>query len=193
MTAPRHWFTADTHFDHANVIRYAGRPFDNVEAMDEALVANWNARVQPGDWVYHLGDFAFCKPERALWFARRLAGNKCLVFGNHDKRLRREDDLLKQFCWARDLTEIKVQDETAPDGVQRIVLCHYAMRVWNRSHYGAWQLYGHSHGSLKDDPHALQLDVGVDAWAYRPVSYEEIRARMKQKEWRPVDHHERRE
>lgn len=189
----RTWFTGDTHFGHANVIKYAGRPFDSVEEMDEALVANWNACVQPGDVVYHLGDVAFCKPDRALWFLRRLNGQKHWIFGNHDKRLRKEAEIVSQFAWARDLTEIKIGDDKAPDGVQRIVLCHYAMRVWNRSHYGAWQLYGHSHGTLRDDPHALQLDVGVDAWDYRPTSYEEIRARMKLKNWRPVDHHGERE
>ncbi len=35
---------------------------------------------------------------------------------------------------------------------QPIVICHYAMRVWNRSHHGAWHLYGHSHGNLPDTP-----------------------------------------
>ncbi len=28
---------------------------------------------------------------------------------------------------------------------QSLTLCHYAMRVWNKSHFNAWQLYGHSH------------------------------------------------
>jgi hypothetical protein len=35
---------------------------------------------------------------------------------------------------------------------QPIVLCHYAMRVWNRSHHGAWHLYGHSRGNLPAAP-----------------------------------------
>ena len=34
------------------------------------------------------------------------------------------------------------------DKPQLVVLCHYAMRVWDRSHYGSWHLYGHSHGNL---------------------------------------------
>jgi hypothetical protein len=33
------------------------------------------------------------------------------------------------------------------------VLCHYAMRVWNRSHHGAWHLYGHSQGESPRNTH----------------------------------------
>ena len=31
------FFTADTHFDHANIIRFCIRPFATVEEMNEAF------------------------------------------------------------------------------------------------------------------------------------------------------------
>lgn len=40
---------------------------------------------------------------------------------------------------------------------QRIVLCHYAMRVWNHSSHGAWHLYGHSHGRLPSVDASLSM------------------------------------
>lgn len=180
------WFTSDTHYCHAGIVKFASRPFADVGEMDEAMVHNWNAVVRPGDLVYHLGDFAFCPGDRAAKIASRLTGQKYLVFGNHDKRLRKHRPFVDQWLWTRDLSEIDV------DG-QKIVLCHYAMKVWNRSHHGAWQLYGHSHGTMRDDPHALQLDVGVDCWDYMPVAFETIRAHMSKKTFKPVDQHGKRD
>ncbi len=52
------WFTSDTHFGHANIIRFCDRPFKDIQEMNERLIANWNAVVRPGDSVYHMGDFS---------------------------------------------------------------------------------------------------------------------------------------
>jgi calcineurin-like phosphoesterase family protein len=180
------WFTSDTHFGHARVIEYSNRPFPSVEEMDEAMILNWNAMVRPGDRVYHLGDFSFHRPERSVAIARRLMGQKYLVLGNHDKRLRNEPDFLSHWIWARDLEGIAVAD-------QRIVLCHYAMLTWNQSHRGAWMLHGHSHGSLPRDSHSLRMDVGVDPMGYQPVSFETVRDEMASRDFRPIDHHGERE
>ncbi len=72
------------------------------------------------------------------------------------------------------LSEVKV-------GKQGIVLCHYAMKVWPHHSRGTWQLYGHSHGKLPDDPPSLSMDVGVDSHDFRPWHFEEIQAIMRTK------------
>jgi len=180
------WFTSDTHFGHANIVKYSGRPFADVHEMNEKLVLNWNACVKSGDVVYHLGDFALCDVEIATKIVKRLAGQKYLVLGNHDKALRKDKSFLGHWIWAKDMADITV-------GSQRIVLLHYAMRVWNQSHRGAWQLHGHSHGSLKEEPHLLQADVGVDCWNQRPVSFEELTTKMATKNYQSIDHHGRKD
>jgi calcineurin-like phosphoesterase family protein len=183
------YFTSDSHYGHTAVINYSQRKVASVDEMDALLISNWNSRVTDKDTIYHLGDFSFYKIDKTLEILKQLKGNKYLVFGNHDKHLRKNRAFLEYFVATGDLLSVKVPDEEVEGGKQNIVLCHYAMKVWNKSHYGAWQLYGHSHGTMPDDPNSLQLDVGVDCWNYAPVSYEEIKAKMKLKTWKPVDGH----
>ena len=45
------YYIADYHFGHANVLGFDHRPFNDVQEMEEFLVANWNAAVKPGDIV----------------------------------------------------------------------------------------------------------------------------------------------
>ncbi len=53
------YFTSDTHFDHENVIWFAGRPYKTVAQMYHAFVANVNARVLCRDELYILGDLTY--------------------------------------------------------------------------------------------------------------------------------------
>ena len=55
------------------------------------------------------------------------------------------------------------------------------MRVWPHSGRGTWQLYGHSHGNLPDDPLSLSMDVGVDSHGFSPCHFDEVQAIMKVK------------
>ena len=77
------YFTADTHFGHANAVWMCGRPYPDVEVMNEAMIAAWNERVHGNDTVYIVGDMFFrcADPESIL---RRLKGKKRLIVGNHD-------------------------------------------------------------------------------------------------------------
>lgn len=156
-------FTADPHFQHANIIKYCNRPFKDVEEQDETLITNWNSVVRPDGIIYIVGDFGFGSLERIL---RRLNGTKFLVLGSHDKSAQ---SCSKYFAKMSPLMEITVED-------QPIVLCHYAMRVWGKSHYGSWHLYGHSHGKLEGQ--GKSFDVGVDSHNFFPWSFEEIKKEM---------------
>lgn len=174
-------FTADLHIGHQNILRYQAktRPFRDLSHMHEVLIANWNAVVRPADTVYLLGDIGF-GPSVPL-VRRRLNGSIRLILGNHDK-IRLED--ASMFT---SIDQLKLIDVDR----QRIVLCHYAMRTWQFQSKGAWQLYGHSHGNLADDPGLLSCDVGADCWGMTPVSMAQLRERMSHKTWKPVDHHGR--
>ena len=159
------YFTSDTHFGDPRVLRIDRRPFPDLATHDAALVENWNAVVEPDDTVWHLGDFALGPPpERVQALLSALNGQKHLIVGNNDG---------PATLAARDWLSIAHYAEIDVDG-QHLVLCHYAFRTWNRMGRGVLDLHGHSHGKLK--PATRQYDVGVDAWDFRPVTLETIRA-----------------
>ena len=179
------FFTADTHFGHANIIRYCSRPVlrpgDLTEAgewadmgiaearaaeMDALLMEHWNAAVGPADDVYHLGDYSMGRAEH---YAGRLNGRQHLVVGNHDMRYKYKTNH-GPFASVQDTLLLQL-----PSGPP-LYLAHYAHRVWPGMHRGACHLYGHSHGKLR--PWGLSFDCGVDANAYRPLALHEVRARM---------------
>lgn len=157
----RTYFTADLHLGHANIIKHCNRPFKDVRHMDDTLIARWNDVVRPEDRVFILGDFAWQRPRDYL---PMLPGQKILIAGNHDS-IKGVD--LQAFDAVHDLLEIDM------DG-KKVVLCHYAMRSWNRSAHGSWHLYGHSHGTLEESLLSPRCDVGVDVWGFMPVSWKEI-------------------
>ena len=175
------FFTSDTHFGHANVIKYSERPFLNVEEMNEGLIERWNERVSKGDHVYHLGDFSLTSKKEPHDVFFRLNGRIHLVRGNHDKVIK--GWLQDQFEWVKDYHEMK-----GPGDV-KIVLCHYGFMVWNKSHYGSWHLHGHSHGNLQNPNEVRRLDVGVDTHDYYPYSMDEVEEIMDGLGIFPVDHH----
>jgi len=166
------FFTSDLHFGHSQnkhgyggIIMHANRPFKTTEEMDEALIANYNSVVKTGDHVWILGDFAWRDHRKYL---HRLNGKKFLIKGSHDKM---NLSTLQLFAEVHEGMVIRMFNKTS------FVLTHCAMRVWERSHYGSINLYGHSHGRLLEYPeyfNKMQMDVGVDVWQFKPVALETI-------------------
>lgn len=195
------YFTSDTHFSHANVIKHSKRPFSSVEEMNEILIQNWNNTVKPQDEVYFLGDFCWKVPQAKL-IRPRLNGRQIyFIKGNHDAAA---ETIKKSFAWWDNVKMIKLGD-------QEIWLSHYAHRTWNKMHHKVWHLYGHSHHTLVDNPELKSMDVGIDSAAvfnsfpelwgngksvgnckqcdYRPFSLDQVKSILDKKDFIPVDHH----
>lgn len=180
------FFTADTHFGHANILKYCNRPFANIQEHDDELIRRWNSVVTNKDTVYHLGDFSFCNSYSIL----RSLNFKQLIFieGNHDKQFNDFYRAIDSIKGVRPNVKKYKFLETKIDGID-FTFCHYSLRVWNKSHHGAYHLYGHSHGTLPDDPNSLSFDAGVDCHNYTPISLEEVKQIMAKKTFKPIDHH----
>lgn len=159
------WFTSDTHFGHTNILSFCGRPWQDILDHDLALIRAWNARVKPGDIVYHLGDFSFHDLDYTQYILDSLDGELHLILGNHDSVMRK----CKGIKWVGEYKEIKA-------GGAKIVMCHYPFASWNGAWGGSWNLHGHSHGNHLAT--GKQLDVGVDVHSYAPISIDEVQEHM---------------
>lgn len=170
------WFTSDFHFGHKNILKYCFRPFESVQEMNERLIDNINKYVKNTDTLYNLGDWSFDHTRKspianADFYRSKINCNNIIsITGNHDPHYENgvaKKEFASVFSACYNMLRIKV--DMGPNTVKRqeIVLNHYAMRIWNKSHHGSWHLYGHSHYTLPDDPFALSTDVGVDAVAGR--------------------------
>lgn len=188
-----YFFLGDTHFRHANIIKYCNRPFlkegdldDNgkwiskeikfqrCKEMNEKLIENWNSNIKPKDIVYHVGDFGWFDDKQTLEeFVSRLNGKIELCLGNHDKVWFRETTCFKSVGNPYQGKMVKINN-------QKIFLFHYACRVWDCSHHGSWHCFGHSHGFLASVP-TFSYDVGVDNNEYKPISFEQLTEIMKAK------------
>ncbi|MHA1478273.1 MAG: metallophosphoesterase family protein [Promethearchaeota archaeon] len=162
------WFTADYHLSHKNIIKYTGRPFEDIQEMDRVLIKNLEEKITHGDVLYILGDLTFNEQKANFFFEKFKNIEIHFIIGNHDSS--EVIRVAEQYCTSMSrIKDIKIEG-------QSITLCHYAMRVWNKSHYNAWQLYGHSHGKLKSV--GKQYDIGVDNNKLYPISFEELQIIM---------------
>jgi Predicted phosphoesterase or phosphohydrolase len=165
------FFISDTHFGHKNIIKYEDRPFLSVEEMDSKMIENWNSKVDKGDRVYILGDFAFSDKEYVIRLMDKLNGQKFLVKGNHD-HIVKEKEVAEKFAWVKDYYVLK-------HNKMKFVLFHYPIQVWDCQHHGSVHLFGHVH-SNKEDHHPLletlknAYNVGVDVNNFTPIEITEI-------------------
>ena len=159
---PTTFVVSDTHFGHSNIIKYCGRPFKNVDEMNQTMVTNWNAVVTQRDTVIHVGDLGW---HGVHYWAKQLNGRKVLVLGNHDGKLSAETK--KLFAHVTPMLEAKIEGQT-------VVFCHYPMMAWSKSHHGSLHLHGHSHGGGEELMSYLRWDVSVDVWNFTPVPWDII-------------------
>ena len=184
------YFISDTHFYHENIIKYASRPFNSIEEMNETLIKNWNEKVNPTDIVYHLGDVGLCSKELLEGMLSRLNGKIYLVRGNHDQRglstweefgitiLRNPPIKLEEEKFL--LSHVPQNDNIIPEGFINIH-GHIHDKKLNDCYY-------HNENAITEYPkveynQSLHFNVSVENIGYKPISIDEIRKRISKDEY----------
>jgi len=174
------WLTSDTHFFHANIIKYCNRPFASVEEMNETMIRNRNQVVSPGDLVWHLGDFSMGKRSRVSEIRQQLNGRIHLVRGNHDygkDTLSCFDEVHKSVVTELDgiLVEM-VHNPRAVQGHGVLALCGHVHDLWVTKVKGT-EAPEYAASDHIDPSFTVPVDifnVGMDIRGFRPVSLAEV-------------------
>ncbi len=172
MIKIRYFFTADSHFGHANIIKYCNRPFENIDEMNQTIIKRFNEIIKENDIVFCIGDFCFKNSKggkkgegmlyKPQYYLDQLNGNWIFIKGNHDR-----NNSLKTI-------------------IERLVIKHGGYRI-NLVHNPEFanvnyelNLTGHIHQLWKHkrirrgESFTDCINVGVDVWNFYPVTFEEV-------------------
>ncbi len=167
LKLPTIWFSSDPHFGHKNILKYDRRPFRDIYHMEEELIRRWNEVVGELDIVFLLGDLTFGNPKRLEGILSALNGELYCVWGNHDTRKVRKAAEPWFTCAA---TEMYLRLPGRP----QIIMHHQPFRSWPGMQRGVINIHGHCHSPTPRPYHQYQVDVGVRAWNWAPVSLDQI-------------------
>lgn len=160
------FFISDTHFGHKNILTFKDdfgkslrEGFEDIEEMNEYIIAMWNHKVGSQDKVIHCGDVAFGK--EALKLCQRLNGIKYLVLGNHDTMALNE--------YAKVFTKIFGVKYIGGD---EAICTHVPVHPSSLRRF-VLNIHGHLHEKHIDD--ARYFNVSVEQIGYTPIELEEIK------------------
>lgn len=183
---------------HPQSKNYSNRPWKSIEEMDEALVERFNSKVSKEDTVYFLGDFTLGKMDLVENFLPRLNRKKFIwIAGNHDRIFKKFGSRqLKDNYFKAGVDELYLYKEIVLSNGTRVGLSHLPYEPPEATYHddkrylskrpkdrGQILIHGHCHSLPEQKVRTRQIDVGVDAWDWYPVSEEEIIKIIEEKPW----------
>lgn len=179
------YFTADMHFNHANICEYSGRPWDNVSDMNDGLVEIWNSVVTEDDTVYVVGDACMGLITESLPILDRLNGAELrLIVGNQDRPFptfknaefaKLYEDYFRAINFTETLTIAGEQVELyhlpftgdSNDHAERFV-------KYRPVNNGQWLMHGHIHKTHMIEDKMIHVGIDADWTSYGVGRYEPI-------------------
>lgn len=175
------WFISDTHFYHTDILHFidaTGKPirgsFFSLEHMHEEMIKRWNAAVDPGDKIYHLGDVLM---GTSAWKFQELMpllnGEKILIKGNHDDA--KLSILAQYFKDVRSEIHRKTPDGDVVLFTHRPVYLEVP-EIETQSSRVVFNVHGHIHQHVLKDPR--YINICVEQTEYAPISWSTIVERV---------------
>lgn len=172
-----YWFISDTHFSHTNIIKYCNRPFKNVFHMNRELVKRFNERVKEDDTCFHLGDWGFKKSKEAPrgnnfeYYRKQLkCKNIICIKGSHDSN-NGNKTIIESLVIRYGNKWIKLvhsPDAQYIDTRYDLIFCGHVHNNWKVKRIRQ----GYSYVDV--------INLSVDVWDFRPVSFNEVMHRYSQ-------------
>lgn len=167
------WFTSDWHLgdDRFGIQNLTGKPntfyrdFNTKDEQDKTISRNLTkSDFVDGDELYHLGDVLYLTADDSLRYMQIVRdtfpkSRFNLIIGNYDDD---KLDILGNYF----------------DTMQKSWIVDIKDREYDLNHYPAkcidkeFSITGHVHGLWKVQKN--MINVGVDAWHFKPVSEDEI-------------------
>lgn len=176
------YFTSDCHFSHDKEFIWGPRGFKNQWEMNEKIIENWNAIIQPDDDVYILGDIVLSDINSGIAALKQLKGNIHIIRGNHDSESR-----LTLYKDCQNVVEV-CDGKFLKVGKQTFFLSHYPCLTSNLDadkplNRRIINLCGHTHSQDRwlDFDKGLIYHVEMDAHGCKTVSAEQIINEIKEK------------
>lgn len=200
-TAAHAWIKQYVHDNQTSFKAICG-----IARHENTIIDNINEIVGHDDELWILGDLSYrCTVEHTLECLRRInCQHLHLIIGNHDRNFRlRFNDMLYEdvFETIDDYCEIDMElpvlDESGKITVattqQSIAMSHFPRLSALAEEHGdwpsnwnefadmaptteGWLLYGHTHQDVPDGTDPRSVNVGLDAWDFKPVSEQQILA-----------------
>ena len=163
------WIWSDLHLGDDTVIEHGHRPFENMEAMNAALLEAWRTTVAPSDTIVNLGDVtrAMTPWRKKAGTLRELPGRKIVVLGNHDFTGR---------DGVPDLGGDELYVTMISPGQPTLLLTHLLLHEVPR---GMVNVHGHSHRA-DENQSGPYVNVCVERTRYRPIRMSEVRKRARE-------------
>lgn len=188
--------TSDIHFNHKNIINFCPETrgqYSGMDEMNQDIVDRFNKDVSEEDHTYIIGDLCFGHPKHALEFLKEMNGTKTLVFGNHDRRLKKSDEFnnaeLRRLAGLVEFDWYHTFHHTVDQVKYGIVLFHFRIAEWEDCHHGSIHLYGHSHGTgPKLDTRCM--DVGMETNEMRPYLLDDVVRKLRNNKVTYSGHHD---